>query len=58
MSLRGHQRHPHVHVTPGERWMSARTLSPAYFNPTFLPSLVLRTFALSLAAVWGFRRRR
>ncbi len=42
-------------LTPGARWMSDRTLISTYFNPTFLPSLLLRTFvAWSLAAVWGF----
>ena len=42
-------------LTPGERWMSDRTLSAAYLNPTYLPSLLLRTLvAWSLAAVWGF----
>ena len=42
-------------LTPGERWLGAPSLWSAYLNPTFLPSLILRTLvAWNLAAVWGF----
>jgi cytochrome bd-type quinol oxidase subunit 1 len=41
-------------LTPGARWQATGGLWAAYLNPTYLPSLVLRTLlALSLAAVWG-----
>jgi cytochrome bd-type quinol oxidase subunit 1/mono/diheme cytochrome c family protein len=47
-------------LTPGSAWLSvagtgreATAFWPAFFNPTFLPSLGLRTLVcLSLAAIW------
>jgi cytochrome bd-type quinol oxidase subunit 1 len=42
-------------LTPGAAWLEQRTLWAAYANPSYLPSLCLRTLvALSLVAVWGF----
>jgi cytochrome bd-type quinol oxidase subunit 1 len=41
-------------LTPGESWLRTRTLWSAFANPTYLPSLALRTLvALSLVALWG-----
>lgn len=42
-------------LTPGSRWPASHSMVDAYVNPTYLPSLVLRTLvAWSLAAIWGF----
>jgi cytochrome bd-type quinol oxidase subunit 1 len=42
-------------LTPGEAWKESRSLLSAYLNPSYLPSLFLRSLvAISLVAVWGF----
>ena len=42
-------------LTPGARWLEEHSLWHAFLNPSYLPSLLLRTLvAWNLAAVWGF----